>query len=158
MNLLHLVSASVPHMGVEHESALGIAGALRDRGHRVVLGCIAPATDPRLAAFHARALAAGFKEFVPLRFRHRVHPIDDLADLRAIRRAVRAYGIDVVHAHRGKDHTLAVLALAGARVPLVRTKHQLHPFAEHPLTRWKNGRRTDALVVPTEGLRRALIE
>lgn len=84
--------------GSVHQMFQAAAG-LRERGHRVT---IVSRADETLAA---RAEAAGVG-FLPLPLRNEI----DLRSVRALGRAVRRDGVDVIHVHKGLSHTLALAA------------------------------------------------
>lgn len=97
--------------------------ALRQRGHRTLLGVI-PGDR-----FEAKAREAGLEPIAGLRLRAPAAPLALAGDLRTIRAVVATAGVDVIHAHHSHDHWLAVLSRArsrrGVRVPVVRTVHHL---------------------------------
>lgn len=124
----------------EAAHTLNLTEALRRRGHTVWLG---------LRAGYDTFTQAGARHLEPIGFHmpHRWWPPQDLPDVRHIARLVRENKIDVIHAHRGKDHWQAVLAsrLHRLGVPVIRTRHVVTPLANHAVNRWL-ARRTAALV------------
>ncbi|MGD0088361.1 MAG: glycosyltransferase family 4 protein [Planctomycetota bacterium] len=125
---------------------LNLTEALRRRGHAVWLG---------LRAGYDTFRQAGRRGLEPVGFHmpHRWWPPQDLPDIRHIARLVRDNRIDVIHAHRGKDHWQAVLAtrLYGLGVPVVRTRHVVTPLSSHAANRWL-ARRTAALVAVSQAV------
>jgi L-malate glycosyltransferase len=95
--------------------------ALRQRGHRALLGVI-PGDR-----FEAKAREAGLDLVASLRLRVRGEPLALARDLRRIRAVAREEDVDIIHAHHSHDHWLAALAAprgrSGRRVRLVRTFH-----------------------------------
>lgn len=124
----------------EAAHTLNLTEALRRSGHSVWLGLRKNFDTIERAA--ARGLdPIGF--FMP----HRWWPPQDGRDIHRIARLIRDHKIDIIHAHRGKDHWQAVLAtrLSGARVPVIRTRHVVTPLSANPANRWL-ARRTATLV------------
>jgi glycosyltransferase involved in cell wall biosynthesis len=115
----------------EAAHTLNLTEALRRHGHSVWLGLRKNFDTIERAA--TRGLdPIGF--FMP----HRWWPPQDGRDIHRIAKLIREHKIDLVHAHRGKDHWQAVLAtrLSGARVPVVRTRHVVTPLSANPANRW----------------------
>jgi len=97
--------------------------ALRERGHRALLGVI-PGDR-----FELKAREAGLEPIADLHLQARGGLLALLRDRRRLRAIVDAESIDVIHTHHSHDHWLAVLARGrrhdGVRVPVVRTFHNL---------------------------------
>ena len=124
----------------EAAHTLNLTEALRREGHAVWLGLRKGYETIERA--QARGLEpAGFH--MP----HRWWPPQDGRDIVRIARMIREQRIDVVHAHRGKDHWQAVFAakLVRRRVPVLRTRHVVTPWSGNPANRWL-ARRTAALI------------
>lgn len=138
MRILQLNSAR-KYVG-EAAHTLNLTEALRRAGHTVWLG---------LRKDYETFQRASDRKLEPIGFHmpHRWWPPQDLADIRHIARLVREHQIQIVHAHRGKDHWQAVLAMRLSRlnVPVVRTRHVVMPLKAHAANRWL-ARRTAALV------------
>jgi glycosyltransferase involved in cell wall biosynthesis len=100
-----------------------LARALRERGHRVLLGLI-PGDR-----FEAQARDAGLDVVDGLALRTRGRPLSVVRDVRRLRAVLAQEQVDVLHAHHSHDHWLAALSAAGRvrgrRVPVVRTFHNL---------------------------------
>jgi glycosyltransferase involved in cell wall biosynthesis len=124
----------------EAAHTLNLTEALRRRGHAVWLG-LRLGYDTFMHAERRKLEPVGFH--MP----HRWWPPQDVRDIRHIARLVREHSIQVIHAHRGKDHWQAVLAnkLLGLNVPVVRTRHVVTPLSSHAANRWL-ARRTAAMV------------
>ncbi len=90
-----------------------------------------------------------------LNFSSRFNLLADARDVAGLRRFIRARGINILHAHRGKDHWLAAAALI--RMPgmprLVRTRHVIMPIRNHPANRWLYGRATSGLIAVSNAVR-----
>jgi glycosyltransferase involved in cell wall biosynthesis len=99
------------------EPVIRLLTGLRARGHRVLLGLIGG------DRFEQKAREAGLEPLAGLSLEVRGNPLHTLADLRHLRAAVRAEGVDVIHAHHSHDHWLGWLARGHRPVALVRTFH-----------------------------------
>jgi glycosyltransferase involved in cell wall biosynthesis len=143
LRLLHLV-ANRWWTG-SADPALGLAAALRDRGHAVAFACIAG------DALDARARAARLPPEPGLSLEQRARPWVWLRDVQAVRALVRARRIELVHAHLTHDHWLAALALRGLATPLVRTLHHRRAARGGPARRWLF-RRTAAVLAASEAI------
>ncbi len=132
------------------EPVIRLLLGLRARGHRVLLGLI------RGDRFEQKAREAGLEPLADLSLEVRGNPVHALADLRRVRQAVRAEGVDVVHAHHSHDHWLGWLGRGHAG--LVRTFHNGRAVRRDWPSTWLY-RRTDALIAVSreieERLRRA---
>jgi glycosyltransferase involved in cell wall biosynthesis len=148
MKVLHLVSCR----GWSSDAywAARIARELERRGHAVTVGCRA-GTEARVID---RVQQEGVRDTVTYAFAGGVVPHSDLADVRALVRALAR--VDLVHVHRGKEHWLAAVANRLARTPrpLVRTRHIVHPVRAHAANRWLYRRGTSLVVTVTEAIRR----
>lgn len=95
-----------------------------------------------------RARAHGVN-VVSLEFGSGFSLMSDMRDTHALAALIRTERPDVLHCHRGKDHWLAVgaLALSGSPKPaLVRTRHVVVPVQGHVANKWLFGRRTHRLI------------
>jgi glycosyltransferase involved in cell wall biosynthesis len=101
----------------------------------------------------ARQCAAAGIPYAPIAMRHEL----DLASAWAIARLVRARGIQVVHCHKGKARTLALLAGLVTRIPVV----VLNRGVSFPLDRWNRlgytTARVTAIVAVCESIKRGLV-
>ncbi len=64
-----------------------------------------------------------------------------------VRRAIRRFDIDIVHAHTGHDVTLGALAIVGTRAKLVISRRVDFRLRENPGTRWKYARASALIAV-----------
>jgi glycosyltransferase involved in cell wall biosynthesis len=122
------------------EPVIRLLTGLRARGHRVLLGLIGG------DRFEQKAREAGLEPLAGLSLEVRGNPIHALADLRRLRAAVRAEGVDVIHTHHSHDHWLGWLARGRRPVALVRTFHNSRAVR----LAWPSTtlyRRTDRLIV-----------
>ncbi len=124
----------------EASHTLNLTEALRQAGHTVILGLRKGFPTFEIAKKHG---------LDPIGFHmpHRWWPPQDLSDLRRIARLVREHKVDLIHAHRGKDHWLAILAvrLFRLRIPVIRTRHVVTPLRDTSANRWQ-AKRTAHLV------------
>ncbi len=104
-----------------------------------------------------RAAAEGAAPIDTLTFSSNLHLARDGRDVRRI--AARLAAVDVVHAHRGKEHWLAAIANRLARTPrpLVRTRHIVRPVRPHAGNRWLYQRATARVIAVTESIRQQYI-
>lgn len=123
-----------------------LANALARRGHDVVI-----ATRP---ADHwaQRCRRTGLVQYgVPMRSEL------DLPSAWRLAQIIRAHRIDVVHAHKGKARTLAMIAAAAVRLPVL----ILNRSVSFPLGRFQRlgytSRRVNAIVAVCESIRQVLV-
>ena len=123
-----------------------LAQGLRARGHHVVV-----ATRPS-PLWTERCEAVGIPH-VALAQRHPA----DLGSARRLARLVRAEGIQVVHCHKGRARTLALLAGLLVRIPVL----VLNRGVSFPIGRWRRlgytSRRVTAIVAVCESIKRGLV-
>jgi glycosyltransferase involved in cell wall biosynthesis len=77
----------------------------------------------------------------------------DLAAATRLRRMIRAWRPDIVHAHDARAHTIALAALVGLRVPLVVTRR----VAFVPRGRFKYGSRVARFIAISHAVREAMM-
>src|ERR1043165_8597667 len=125
----------------EAAHTLNLTEALRRRGHTVWLGL-------RKGFETFERASARRLEPIGYHMPHRWWPPQDLRDIRAIVRLVRQEKIDIIHAHRGKDHWQAVFAcrMFNLEARVIRTRHVVTPLRNHVANRWL-ARPTAAVIV-----------
>ena len=130
--------------------AVRVSVELERAGHHVILAC-RRGTEDRVID---RARAAGARHIETLSFQSGLKPASDAADLRRLREWLPE--VDVIHAHRGKEHWLAAVAnrLSKTPRPLVRTRHIVQVVRPHALNRWLYGKATSLTVTVSEAIRR----
>ncbi|MBN2490964.1 MAG: glycosyltransferase family 4 protein [Planctomycetes bacterium] len=129
--------------------ALELAGALRARGHEVHAAVGRPLGDGlEPAGDHARH--QGLQVVGGLTLSKHFRVLDNLRDVRRLRRMVAAEGYDVVHVHGTNDHLLAAaMRRGGPRCVLVRSFHGGDVRRVRRRDRLLVTRAADALVVPS---------
>jgi glycosyltransferase involved in cell wall biosynthesis len=133
--------------------AARLSSELARRGHEVWLG-FRRGTETRVMA---RARAEGVDRVEAFAFSGGLAPGGDVADVRRLVRWLPR--VDVVHAHRGKEHWLAAVAnrLSGTPRPVVRTRHIVQAVRPHAANRWLYGRATALVHTVSEAIRRQYI-
>jgi len=123
-----------------------LATGLQARGHHVV---VATRPSPHWAEHCARTSLP----HVGLAQRHAA----DLGSARRLARLIRAEGIQVVHCHKGRARTLALLAGLLVRIPVL----VLNRGVSFPIGRWRRlgytSRRVTAIVAVCESIKRGLV-
>lgn len=124
MRILLINSARAFGGGERHVADL--AAGLHERGHEVY-AAHAPGSPLR-----AELAALPTQNLIALRMRNAL----DVASAVALARAARERGIEIIHAHTGRDYPLAALAARLApRARLVLTRHVMFPLSRaHVLT------------------------
>ena len=144
MRILQLNSAR-KYIG-EAAHTLNLTEALRRAGHDVWLG---------MRKGYESIERAEARRLEPIGFHmpHRWWPPQDGPDIQRIARLIRDHRIEIVHAHRGKDHWQALFASkwSRTRVPVIRTRHVVTPLSANPANRWL-ARRTAALVCVSQAV------
>jgi glycosyltransferase involved in cell wall biosynthesis len=123
-----------------------LAWGLHDRGHDVVI-----ATRPS-ATWSAKAREAGLTHYeVPMRSEV------DVRSALALVRILRRHRVQVVHAHKGRARTLALIAGLFAPVPVL-VLHRGVSFPLDPFNRLGYAtRRVHAIVVVCDSIKRGLV-
>ena len=123
-----------------------LAWGLADRGHEVVI-----ATRPS-PTWAAKTRAAGLPHY-ELPMRSEV----DLRSVRSLIRILRRHRIQVVHAHKGRARTLAMLAGLFVRIPAL-VLHRGVSFRLDPFNRLGYAtRRVHAIVAVCDSIKRGLV-
>ncbi|HKW95091.1 MAG TPA: glycosyltransferase family 4 protein [Methylomirabilota bacterium] len=145
MNILQIYPKSDYFTGAAIQ-LVELAKGLADRGHHVVV-----ATRPA-EGWQDRCIAAGLPHHaVPMRSEVDVRSVPELV------RIIRRHGIQVVHCHKGKARTLALMAGLFVRIPVLilnrGVSFPLDPFNRLGYT----NRRVTAIVAVAESIKRSLI-
>jgi glycosyltransferase involved in cell wall biosynthesis len=120
-----------------------LAQGLRTRGHEPLV--VGVPDSPLLQRLRARGVAVAA---VPMRADW------DLRAARRIRKLVRAWRPDIVHAHDARGHALGLAALLGSSIPLVVTRRV--PFAPKSV-RFKYGPRIARFIAISGAVRDAMV-
>ena len=110
------------------EPALNLAQTLAQRGHDVHFACgreVSPL--PNDVANEARA--RGIEPIRSMRLGKHRHPLYDRIDRRTLRGILRETKPDVVHCHLANDQRIALGAVAGMGIPVVRSLYEGDPPA-----------------------------
>ena len=145
MNVLQLYPKSDYFTGAAAQM-LGLARGLADRGHRMIV-----ATRPG-DEWSRRCADAGLLYYpVPMR------SALDLSSVLDLVRIIRRHDIQVVHCHKGRARTLALLAGLIVRIPVL----ILNRGVSFPLDRFNRlgytTRRVTAVVAVSESIKRGLV-
>lgn len=145
MKILQICSASELGGGEIHVADL--VRALASRGHAVYL-VVRP--DSPLRAPLAGVIASWHE--LPLKNSL------DIYSSRAIAELIVKHGIDIVHAHVGRDYLVAALACRRApNCKLILTRHHYLPLKKNPVYRWLLGGAA-AFIAVSDGVRDSLID
>ena len=108
------------------EPAVNLAAELARKGHDVGFAC-GREVKPLPNYIAVEAVARGLEPIRSLRLGKHRHPIYDPIDRRALRSLIRKFAPKVVHCHLPNDHRLALGAVKGLRIPIVRSLHDGDP-------------------------------
>jgi glycosyltransferase involved in cell wall biosynthesis len=145
MKILQICSAT--DMGGGEVHVAGLVRELASRGHAVYLA-VRPSSPLRgplsgvIASWHEMPLRNSL----------------DLQSVAAISEIINHHGIDILHAHMGRDFLVAALARKRApRAKLVLTRHHYLPMKKNPLYRWLL-QDVSAFIAVSDSVRESLIE
>lgn len=145
MKILQVCSAD--EMGGGEVHVVDLVRGLAERGHAVYLA-VRPESPLRaplagvIASWHEMPLQNSL----------------DLVSARAIARVIDTNGIDIVHAHVGRDYLVAALAVRQAsRAKLVLTRHHYLPLKRGALYRWML-KEVSRVIAVSESVRQSVIE
>jgi len=145
MKILQVCSAS--EMGGGEVHVADLVRGLASRGHAVYL---AVRPDSPLRGPLAGVIASWHE--MPLRNSL------DLGSAHAITELIEEHGIEIVHAHMGRDYLLAALACRQTNgVKLVLTRHHYLPLKRNTLYRWML-RDVAAVIAVSDSVRDSVIE
>ncbi len=145
MKILQVCSAS--EMGGGEVHVADLVRGLASRGHEVFLAV-------RSNSPLRRSLAGVLASWHEMPLRNSL----DLQSARAISQLTRDHGIDIVHAHMGRDYLVAALACKQTiDAKLVLTRHHYLPLNRGALYRWML-RDVGAVIAVSDGVRASVIE
>jgi glycosyltransferase involved in cell wall biosynthesis len=145
MKILQICSAT--EMGGGEVHVADLVRGLADRGHAVYLAVRpdSPLREPLagvIASWHEMSLRNSL----------------DVQSARAIAELVKLHGIDIIHAHLGRDYLVAALASRNARrAKLVLTRHHYLPLSRNALYRWML-EDVAAVIAVSDSVRESIIE
>ncbi|HWC76303.1 MAG TPA: glycosyltransferase family 4 protein [Blastocatellia bacterium] len=145
MKILQVCSAS--EMGGGEVHVADLVRALAERGHAVYLAVRpnSPLREPLagvIASWHEMPLRNSL----------------DVQSARAIAELIKQHGIEIVHAHVGRDYLVAALAVRHVPwVKLVLTRHHYLPLKRNAVHRWMLGG-VSAVIAVSESVRQSVIE
>lgn len=134
------------------EYGIHLALGLHRRGHRVIV--VGRQNSPPLRKAQRLGLP-----LQPINMENH-HPGVLLSSLLALVRLIKRERIQVINAHRAEGHLCAALAslLLREKVVVVRTRGDVRPPKGHWLNRILHHRLTDAIVLPSEAMRKPVSE
>src|ERR1035441_4704365 len=121
--------------------ALVLAQGLKKKGHPVFVSTV-PGEKP----WH-KAHRLGLKTI----------PMVRLKNLGALRRFIRDHGVELINAHTGSTHSLAVAAALGQNVAVVRTRTDARAFRRRPGGRFLYTH-TQRVITPAEYMRKSFLK
>ncbi|RMF87208.1 MAG: hypothetical protein D6736_13330, partial [Nitrospinota bacterium] len=133
-----------PQSGGSRQAFL-LAAALRQRGHRVLF---VTGPHPQWKSLCCQADI----EWYTLPLRHRW----DMRSVWLLRRLIRQEGVEVVHVHKGKEHTIAFWTSFCTEMPVLVANRGVS-FPTNFWSRLKYRYRVDVTVAVSEAVRRQLI-
>ncbi|MCX8036651.1 MAG: glycosyltransferase family 4 protein [Candidatus Sumerlaeia bacterium] len=132
--------------GGQSNRILHVCKGLAARGHEV---CIAAPAESELVR---RAREARLAVETSMTFRRGWTPLPFLRDVAAMRRLLARSRFDVIHTHGSLDSWVVALAHRPRRIPIVRTKHNIFPIADHFANRWIWGQVFDRIVCISQAI------
>jgi len=145
MKILQVCSAS--EMGGGEVHVADLVRGLTARGHAIYLA-VRPESPLR------GPLAGVIASWHELPLRNSL----DLQSVRAITQLITEHGIDIVHAHMGRDYLVSALACKQAkRARLVLTRHHYLPLKRGALYRWMLGD-VAAVIAVSDSVRQSVLE
>jgi len=139
MKILQMVD--VPwDSGLAHY-ALALSQGLKQKGHQVFVSAV-PGQKPWVKAHRL-----GLKTI----------PMVSLKGLNPLRRFIREHEIDLINAHTGSTHSLAVAAALGQKVAVVRTRSDARTIRRRPGSRFLY-KHTQRVIAAAEYIRQSFIK
>lgn len=145
MKILQVCSAS--EMGGGEVHVADLVRALSERGHAVYLA-VRPNSPLRAP------LSGVITSWHEMPLRNSL----DLQSVSAIADVINQHGIDIVHAHVGRDYLVAAMACRRApKAKLVLTRHHYLPLKRNPIYRWLL-EDVGAVIAVSDSVRDSIIE
>lgn len=105
------------------EPAVNLCRVLHDLGVSVSFAC-APKAGSGFNRVQSEVRGYGMEPLAFLRLSKHRHPLKNWLDVRALRRYLRTVPCDLVHCHLDNDTEIALRALAGSGIPVVRSSYE----------------------------------
>ncbi len=131
IRIIHIITRMI--LGGAQENTLLTCRGLHERGDYQVSLVTGPALGPE-GELLSEARRCGFEVVVVPQLRREIHPLRDLASLKALRRIIAERRPDIVHTHSSKAGILGRYAAHREKVPVV--VHTIHGLPFHPYERW----------------------
>ncbi len=132
--------------GGQSNRILHVCRGLAARGHEVWIA--APAESELVR----RAREANLAVETSLTFRRGWTPLPFLRDVAAMRRVLARRQFDIIHTHGSLDSWAVAFAHRPRRIPVIRTKHNIFPIADHFANRWIWGQVFDRIVCISQAI------
>lgn len=105
------------------EPVVNLCAALRNRGVQVVFAC-APAAGSGYNKVQAMARARGMEPLGFLHLHKHRRPFKNWSDVRLLRRYLNSTTFDLIHCHLDNDTEIALSAVSGKALPVVRSSYE----------------------------------
>ena len=131
MRIVHVITRLI--VGGAQENTLLTCRGLHESGRYEVTLVTGPAIGPE-GELLSQAERSGFEVVVVPQMRREIHPLRDLASLRALRRIIAERRPQIIHTHSSKAGILGRYAAHREGVPII--VHTIHGLPFHPYERW----------------------
>jgi len=131
IRVIHIITRMI--LGGAQENTLLTCRGLHESGRYEVSLVTGPAIGPE-GELLSQAERSGFEVVVVPQMRREIHPLRDLASLRALRRIIAERRPQIVHTHSSKAGILGRYAAHREGVPII--VHTIHGLPFHPYERW----------------------
>jgi L-malate glycosyltransferase len=131
------------------QQALVLCEGLKNKGHEVILACPAGSDIEKIARIKGIKI-----ETVNMRQEY------DIFAVLKLRKIIKKYNIEIVHAHHPKAHALGLVASLITRVPVfIYTRRVIFPIRKAIFSQLKyKSKRIDKIIAVCEGVKKVLVE